>query len=436
MEAAGRKAVRLYCPSNLHPNRILSPEDRRLGDGIMYLCHAIMTRRVQDHRQQRSRDGFAGLKAQYLQNIIGRHNWAETKLLAISSGVVECDGSYSVGRRSTGYRVASPYAEARWELRDVTDTGLRRRLQKWRASRHRAEWRRIESGQTPVKPEVCEYLFAQLQRCRIREDAPVERFAPEVGVAVDRIRRGDWFFHVDRYGRIHTNITNLKRELRSSLRVERQGLADVDIASSQPLFIGVTLAWGRIGTTGSRGGAERGRESKVGKEGDTGQGPGLYDRQTDTFEVAIQTREVSADMRQYLELCEAGELYRFVERQLPGRLDYDSLKRRVLASLYDKDSHRNAVYEVLNDHFPTLMRRCRRLKAKDYRRLAHLAQRVESEFMYCRVVPRVMRERPGLFVTTIHDSILVPCGAEEYVRAVMLSEFRRLGISPTVRIQT
>jgi hypothetical protein len=111
------------------------------------------------------------------------------------------------------------------------------------------------------------------------------------------------------------------------------------------------------------------------------------------------------------------------------------LKQRVLATLFDRDAHRNAVYQVLDQHFPTLMAYARRVKRADFRRLAHLAQQAESRFMYGQVVPRLMRERPGLFVATIHDSVLVPCAAGEYVREVMLSEFRRLGLSPTVRIE-
>ena len=46
-----------------------------------------------------------------------------------------------------------------------------------------------------------------------------------------------------------------------------------------------------------------------------------------------------------------------------------------------------------------------------------------------------MRERPNLFITTIHDSVMTTAGDEDYVREAMLSEFRKLGIEPTVRIE-
>ena len=84
---------------------------------------------------------------------------------------------------------------------------------------------------------------------------------------------------------------------------------------------------------------------------------------------------------------------------------------------------------VLDEQFPGVMRAMRAIKRGDHRRLAHFAQRIESRFMYGRVVPRIMAERPGLFVGTIHDSVFTTVGEEQYVRRVMLEEFGRLGVS-------
>jgi len=424
MQAANGKPVSLYCPMNFAPEEILSADERAFGDGIVYLFHAIMMCRVQDPRYRKGYcDGFVGLKAQYLQNIAGRRDWPQVRRLALSNGLVECNGSYSTESRAKGYRVRSPYAEAKWELREVTDERLMWRLLKWRSKRRRDEWGNIMSCQIAVAPDVCRFLWEKMQRCQIREDAPVDDFAPEVSVAVDKIRRGDWFFHVDRYGRIHTNIANLKREMRPYLLVDDQSLVNVDIANSQPLFVGI-LSAGR-----------RGRQGGTGQQqGGSHQGGNLYVRHLPPAGVGFAA--AAPDLRRYLELCEEGRLYRYVAERLAKRLDYDTLKRRVLATIYDKDSHRNAVYRVLDQQFPTLMSFTREVKRGDYRRLAQLAQRAESRFMYGQVVPRLMRERPGLFVATIHDSVLVPRGEEEYVRDVMASEFRRLGVNPTLRIQT
>ena len=90
---------------------------------------------------------------------------------------------------------------------------------------------------------------------------------------------------------------------------------------------------------------------------------------------------------------------------------------------------------MLDRLFPSMMAAMARLKRGDYRRLAHLAQRIESRFMFGRVLPRLMTEEPDLFVSTIHDSVLTTTGNGEYVRQVMLDEFAKLGVSPVVRVE-
>jgi len=116
-------------------------------------------------------------------------------------------------------------------------------------------------------------------------------------------------------------------------------------------------------------------------------------------------------------------------------MDYATLKRRVLATFYDRDSRRNVIYGILDKEFPTVMRGIREIKRLDYRHLAHLAQRTESEFIFGRVVARLLREHPDMFVTTIHDSVMTTAGDEDIVQSIMLDEFKKRNIPATVRIE-
>jgi len=152
--------------------------------------------------------------------------------------------------------------------------------------------------------------------------------------------------------------------------------------------------------------------------------------QTDIAEVTIPR-----DVLQYLELCEIGGLYQFVHDRLDNHRSFTATKKRVLATLYDLDSHRNAIYRILDGHFPSLMEFIRQAKRGDHKHFARLAQRTESDFMFGQVVPRLMREQPDMFVGTIHDSVLAPALEAEYVRGVMMAEFGRLGVTPRVRIE-
>jgi hypothetical protein len=76
----------------------------------------------------------------------------------------------------------------------------------------------------------------------------------------------------------------------------------------------------------------------------------------------------------------------------------------------------------------------RHIKRDNYRHIAHFAQRTESQFMFCHVVPRIRCERPHLFIAMNHDSVLTTAADAQYVRGVMLGEFSRLGVFPQVEV--
>ena len=141
------------------------------------------------------------------------------------------------------------------------------------------------------------------------------------------------------------------------------------------------------------------------------------------------------NLQEYLAVCERGEFYRRVESQSGTDLEYDVLKRRVLAVLYAKPWWTNRASRAMEAVFPSVMACLRELKRDDFRRAAHLAQRTESEFIIGRCVGRLRREHPGLFITAIHDSIMTTAGDEEIVRSTMMEEFARLGVHPTVRVE-
>lgn len=184
-------------------------------------------------------------------------------------------------------------------------------------------------------------------------------------------------------------------------------------------------------------GKRKEKERKAGgreREGERGRGKGKG-RQDICRARLGNLGNAAKDLSRFMEICGQGSFYEFIESRVPHAPERNVLKRRVLATLYDKDSHRNAIYSVLEEEFPTLMHGIRLVKREDYRHLAHLAQRTESEFIMGRCVKRLLVEHPNLFITTIHDSIMTTEGDEEVVRGVMLAEFEKLNIHATVRVE-
>jgi hypothetical protein len=431
--------VSVWHAENLDVDALLESYGQRVGEGVLWLGHCVYVGLADDARRRDT--GRVPLMAQYLHNVIGRHHVDAVRQAALEVGYVDRDHSYRAGNRSQAYWIVPPYDRAPLVRRQITNPALRHNVQRWREERRRAMWQRIERNETMVDAAVCNHLWRNLQRVRI--DAAIDfgdAFHPAHQIAVEQIRRGELWFIVDDYGRIHTNLTNLPKPLRQYLSIDGRRLMDVDISESQPLFMGLVLA--RVEREGQADGQEEegreaGRRQRGGRRTD-GHGPLPLMFDNTMFDTrsylggGFDRKRLPADLRRYVELCERRGLYQAVANRL-GRTR-DEAKHGIMVSFFDKPWHRNATAKALEHLFPTVIQAMRRMKQDDYRRLAHFAQRIESAFMFGRVVPRIMELHPDLFVSTIHDSILTTAGDAEFVRQVMLDEFAQLGLLPQVKV--
>src|SRR5262249_49452664 len=68
-----------------------------------------------------------------------------------------------------------------------------------------------------------------------------EDFEPANETAIQFLRDRAFFFHVCDYGRVHTNLTNLKSRMRPFLSYRGMPLVNLDIRNSQPLIFSILL---------------------------------------------------------------------------------------------------------------------------------------------------------------------------------------------------
>jgi hypothetical protein len=141
---------------------------------------------------------------------------------------------------------------------------------------------------------------------------------------------------------------------------------------------------------------------------------------------------------EFIDLCERGTLY----DELMRRLDIPirrrkSFKRLFFAQVFfGKVRKTGRVTKLFADEFPTVYGAVCDLKRKDYRRMAYLLQAHESKLMIDIIARRILAEMPGTFVGTIHDSIMTTPDKAEAVGEIMVEEFRRFGLKPTIRLET
>lgn len=178
---------------------------------------------------------FVSLSQNVLRNNGGRPALNILRELIVR-GEIEATGK---GRKRT-YRPSSRYARDRLRRVECDDEFLTQKLLAY-CQEHAEKQKRLRK---PVHDYWEHSLRATLSVDRRLADRLLIEH-PEFNLFglqrlnINRIDDGDFRFIVDVYGRVHTNLTNLKSELRRALRIDSEPLAGLDICNSQPAF----LAW-------------------------------------------------------------------------------------------------------------------------------------------------------------------------------------------------
>lgn len=138
----------------------------------------------------------------------------------------------------------------------------------------------------------------------------------------------------------------------------------------------------------------------------------------------------------YVELTQRGLLYEYLmaEEGVPPDKRTEFKKSFFGGVLFCQNRPVTRQAKLFQAHFPSVYDVVFDLKARDYRRLAHILQRTESSLVINRVARRCMNEVPDVCVVTIHDSVLTTPDGVGPVRQIVAEEFGRVGLAPTVRL--
>ena len=115
-----------------------------------------------------------------------------------------------------------------------------------------------------------------------------------------RIINGDIFYSIDETeGRFHSNITNMKKGLRSFLRINGKSLVNLDVKNSQAYLSTIILTY----------------PSKV-----------SWLTKNPAFSMLLQTLKVSLseDVKNYISIVISGQFYEYLIRKAPGYLDWSA----------------------------------------------------------------------------------------------------------------
>jgi hypothetical protein len=410
------KPAAFYIPVNLDP-RAFTAEDRDYGH---YFLNQLHWRYVCFRADG---DGFVRLKWDYLTRVIPRPVWHRIHdVLTLDGGrsgpVVETDGWYAPGRKAIGFRLGPAY-RAVYRVECATDA-LNRKIRAAAAGR-----------ETRLLP-VHHWLASNLGRLRFDADlaaAIIPTLSPDGGFRITpaeyaemltglarRVADGERGLSCDRYGRVHTPLTSLPRELRRCVSAaDGSPLVGLDLANSQPLMAGLLARrFSRSESTAVRmcAAAFRGAGN-----------PYCYRALAEHADHP----GVPADLRGYLGCCAAGTLY----ESFGG--DRERVKRRFMSVLMGHNHYGGRAKDEFSARYPRVAEMLHAVRRKEHARAAWLLQNLEATLFIHRACGRLMRARPDLPVYTVHDCVFTVPDGVPAVRGVLLDEFARLGVEPTLK---
>jgi hypothetical protein len=417
---------------------------------------------------------WVNLKARYLAKVVPSALIKDIRQQLVEDRVIECDGLTERGRKSLGYRLTDDYRSAQlitctdphyadkiYRTRDQAGQTLQpvhrwiaRNLDRIRIDLERAQ----EIIKSLKKPKHSKGYSTAKYRLDLQNDC--QAFADSTRPRLQTI---------DKYGRVHTSVVSLKRELRNALYVvekgKRQQLYMIDISNSQPLIAGIIARRFYDGTRMSRSRllnhkftnadnpyhtcnqALSSFLSKATVASGAAHPPLRVIRKCKSsysHEMCKPGPVTHDDVTEFLEIVQKGEFVSSMMtanerlRAKPDRAWSAKFKVRLLVVLfkeYRKTRWRNQLELRFKNRFPSVYAMLEEIKKTDYRRAAWLLQNYESTILIHRICGRIMREHPTMFITPIHDCIATTRENVGKVSEIIKEEFAKLGVNCRLKVK-
>lgn len=262
--------------------------------------------------------------------------------------------------------------------------------------------------------------------------------------AINKFANQEFYYSVDdNVGRFHSNLTNIKREIRNFITYDGQKLVNVDIKNSQPLFSTLLL-----------------HKSFFKKQTSTlnfysfpsflqlllptfsSNTSNHYSITTIIMLVESLKKLTNKGFGEYENYVNSGDFYKKLADAVYPQLSYDKQKMKTMIFTILFSNNRYMGQEGAKPkrdfkrHFPNVYEVFRLIKKNNHRALAHLLQRIESNIIIGEVASRIAKECPNLPFFTIHDSVATTIGNEQYVAKIIKEEASRLtGLSLLIGLE-
>lgn len=195
-----------------------------------------------------------------------------------------------------------------------------------------------------------------------------------------KVNNKELFYTFDVYGRLHTNFTTLKKDIRNNfLTINGEKLKEIDITNSQPFFLYLLMK----------------------KEG--------FNKFTD-FDKDVLNGTIYDKLSEY-ENISRNEAKLKVYSVLFGRNRDNTKSNMSFKFFYPK------VYKWIKEF---------KLKHKDYKVVAQMLQKIESKFIFNNLINEIILYNKNIPIITIHDAVLIPERYYDNVKKIFVKELKKL----------
>lgn len=376
----------LYQPEGLDLQALLPEHLKKFDNKIRHFFHKLYEFSfIYD-----SKDKFVNLKAEYIRDFISKRKFTEIKKFLLDSGLIETDGFYVETKKCYGFRLGKSLRDRRC---------VKHKIELNETLKARSESIKTTSIELNLKTPEDRWLWANLQRVTL--DERVKSYLTGVdendkrAIFINKLLARSYYIIHDPYGRRHHNVVNIPSATRACILVDNKPLhlVELDICNSQPVFL-LKVLYNKINTN---------------------------------------TPEQENELAHFESLTSSGQLYQTIADAAELSFDKTIKSKLYKQVLFGRNSYRGLVQRTFERLFPNVTSVIRDIKEKDFRRLSHLLQKVESDFVYNQVCHRIMQERPSIFLLTIHDSFLVEKSEASSVLGVITEEFKKIDLQATIK---
>jgi hypothetical protein len=423
-------------------------------DKLIYILHLLYSIPA-NNKDLEVPDGFVPIYSKILQRSIRNYNEYIDYLLRVK--VLETDNWYIPGRKSRGYRYTEKYntffkavsvANATLNRHAKRDSQFSANMKK--KHMHIAKWYNpalqidrelaMDFIHTDYERKLADPSLRDFDVKNDKYKDPFSQFTSSY-INVERIADADFMLKVDtNVFRFHSNLSNIRSELRHCLTYGGENLVSIDIKNSQPYLSTILLNkaywYNDIGIAGntiiSIKDIDNNPINQVYKTTNS----------INSFIMLVNTAVMQAgnDLQRFIDLVTQGTFYEYLSAMLEAELGTAYATRKqvkvaVFQVLFTDNRYLGqpdaAPKRVFKDLFPSVYEIFSLIKKTDKTLLPRLLQRIESQLILQVATKRIAKERPRLPIYTIHDSIATTQGNEDYVKKILEDElYKAIGYLP------